>query len=856
MKTKAEQGVMIKKKMKSAIVLFFIMISCGPVAGNGVEINIDSLENIARQIRNLEKKADKLNEISGQLYYTSAEKSYHFAEEALELSCDIGYYKGQARAEIHIGYLHYWNYEDSIALVHYNKALEISKKHQLDDIFVQANHHTSKLYFMLGKYEQSLEHAFHAMERLKNQNNKAEKAKVSLLIGKNYQDMNEMDKALEYMQASLKWAREAGDPESLSETLNSLGVFYYNIEEYDKAIEHYKEAVGIQEKFADKSKLAITLYRIGNSYRELEEYESAIIYYQNALTYFQKLNHVDGIANCYNNLGIIQDIYENHEKAVEYYQLALSMFQNTGDKMAISDAFNNMAIAINNNIGNTLRTRYGAYWIDSLYYYRPDSLIQQYDTIISYYNRALEIREEYRDKSKIANSLGNIGTIYIYRQRFNDALVSYQRALAINMELGNKTEALKNYFGLAFSYNRLGQYRKALNILLDKLEEVKDLNKNELLYQYYEQIFESYNSLGKIEFALDYYMKFHNTKERFLNEERLRQTQELETKYQTAQKEASIQLLNKEKKVQDEKIKRQNMVIWFFVIGFIIITGFAILLLRLYRRIQKANIELDHKNKLITKQKQEITDSIYYAQRIQKAALPSHEFIDSLLHDYFILFRPRDIVSGDFYWITGKNNKIVLVAADCTGHGVPGAFMSMLGVSFLNEIVNKNEVTQADLILNDLRENVKTTLSQTGKEGESKDGMDIALVIIEPEQNRVQYAGAYNPLYLFRNGDILETKADKMPIGIYAKEKETFTNHIIETQPGDTFYIFSDGFVDQFGGDKGRKYMSKPFKRLLSEIHHKPMPEQKIILDKTIDEWRGGYQQLDDIIIFGVKIGS
>lgn len=264
--------------------------------------------------------------------------------------------------------------------------------------------------------------------------------------------------------------------------------------------------------------------------------------------------------------------------------------------------------------------------------------------------------------------------------------------------------------------------------------------------------------------------------------------------------------------------------------------------------------EIEKQRDEIAEKNQSITDSIEYASRIQKAVLPSNEFAKEILPEHFILFRPRDIVSGDFYWMTRKDNLLVMIAADCTGHGVPGAFMSMLGVSFLNEIVNRHEITTAGAILTQLRADVKKTLGQEGKEGEAKDGMDIALCIMDLDHMKLQYAGAYNPFYLFRNNELMEIKADRMPIGIYIKEKESFTNNEIDLQKDDVFYIFSDGFQDQFGGEDGQKYKTKNFKQLLLEIHNKPMAEQREILNTTIDQWRGKWEQVDDIIIMGVRV--
>ncbi|MBU8893765.1 MAG: SpoIIE family protein phosphatase [Bacteroidales bacterium] len=292
----------------------------------------------------------------------------------------------------------------------------------------------------------------------------------------------------------------------------------------------------------------------------------------------------------------------------------------------------------------------------------------------------------------------------------------------------------------------------------------------------------------------------------------------------------------------------------------------VVVIVKVYtRRLELEKIRLEQivkeRTEEVVKQKDEIadknksiTDSIEYAKRIQTAILPSQEFAEEILPEHFILFRPRDIVSGDFYWMAKKDNLLIVIAADCTGHGVPGAFMSMLGVSFLNEIINTNEVTTANLILNSLRADIKKTLGQEGKEGEAKDGMDIALCVVDFDNMKMQYSGAYNPLYLFRNNELIETKADRMPIGIYVKEKESFTNNEIKLQKNDVFYISSDGYQDQFGGEDGQKFKTKNYKQLLLDIHQKPMAEQREILNVKIDEWRGKWEQVDDIIIVGIRV--
>lgn len=273
----------------------------------------------------------------------------------------------------------------------------------------------------------------------------------------------------------------------------------------------------------------------------------------------------------------------------------------------------------------------------------------------------------------------------------------------------------------------------------------------------------------------------------------------------------------------------------------------------LEQKVKERTAEIERQKNEIAEQKKEITDSIFYARRIQTAILPSTATLNSVLSEHFVLFLPRDIVSGDFYWSTVRGDKAVFLAADCTGHGVPGAFMSMLGVSFLNEIVGSHPLDDAGSVLNELRNHVKSTLAQSGGTEQARDGMDIAMCIIDRKKMTLQFAGAYNPLYLIRNGELTEYKADKMPIGWYDLDNG-FKNNLVKIQKDDSFYVFSDGYIDQFGGSMGKKLLSKPFKELLLKIHQNPMAKQKELLHTAFEEWKGNLQQVDDVLVIGFRI--
>jgi serine phosphatase RsbU (regulator of sigma subunit) len=276
-------------------------------------------------------------------------------------------------------------------------------------------------------------------------------------------------------------------------------------------------------------------------------------------------------------------------------------------------------------------------------------------------------------------------------------------------------------------------------------------------------------------------------------------------------------------------------------------------------RTQKEEVENQKDN--IQEQKQAMTDSIQYARKIQTAVLPPNEVLKYLLPKHFVLYKPRDIVSGDFYWLTKTRGNLIIAVTDCTGHGVPGAFMSMLGNALLNDIVNNIETIQANLILNELRDQVIVSLRQTGDVDEAKEGMDIALCVLDKETMGLQYAGAHNPLYLIRKGELTEIKADMMPIGISSEAGKSFTNHELSLQKDDALYMFSDGYIDQYGGDNRKKFMKSRFKQLLLDIQDSIMFDQGKILEQTLNEWMGltgkykeKYEQIDDIIVMGIKI--
>ena len=482
----------------------------------------------------------------------------------------------------------------------------------------------------------------------------------------------------------------------------------------------------------------------------------------------------------------------------------------------------------------------------------------------------------------------------------------YKNAANYLLEADKYYEELKDNHSRTGTQKLLGQVylgwkeynkcEKHLNLALQFADTTKNLLSKIDVYATFSNL---YDTIGNYKKALLYNQLYTQYKDSLYNSEKTKSINELQTKYETEKKEQEIELLNEKSKLDKEKSAKQNLIIFTLIGGILLVLVITVLFIRQNVERKKKNVVLLVKNAeimqqkeeiiaqrdeiesqrdfvtnqrdLILHQKKEITDSIIYAERIQKAVLPSRQNFSDFLTDYFIYFNPKDVVSGDFYWISKINEYTIFAVADCTGHGVPGAFMSMLGGSFLNEIVRKSEITQANNILDALRTNVIEALNQKGTFDDQFDGMDISICVINNKTLELEYSGANNPIYIATtvekissnekikiiaedgNTKFLELKPDKMPIGHYVKMHK-FSNIKIQLQKDDIIYLFSDGYADQFGGEKGKKFRYKRFKNILFENRNLDMPEQHNLLKSTLVDWQRDFDQIDDIAVMGVKI--
>ena len=700
-------------------------------------------------------------------------------------------------------------------------------------------------------------------------------------------------------------------------TLNDL-VWKIKISDFDNAVKYGTESYNLAEKLGYVKGIAFASKNIGAAYFYRADYEKAYQYYQKSLEAFEQTGYKKGIAIALRNLGNVFYQIGDWKQALDNYFKSLEIREEIGDKKgiaAVNDAiglvyasyktddfitpakYHNKALKINKELKNKYGISTSYLYLGRLYYgkFTVDTLKTSADTAIMYLNKCRKISTELGNVRYLTTIDDILGQIYLSSQKYDSAYRYFSGSLDMKKQIGNTYGIVGSYIYLANYYATVGNLLMSKKYLAIALKSARKINSRNQIKEIYGLFANVYYQLGDYKNSAEILKKYIVLKDSLQNEEKTKEMTQLAMQHEFDKKEKLRELEEKKKaELQAEQDKRDRLVKLALTAGLVLMLFIAFIMVRNYRRKVKANQllkemndEISQKNAVLNQQKEEIqaqaenlqeaydkiekqhqniTDSILYAQRIQQAVLPPEKYFDELLSDYFILYKPRDIVSGDYYWARQKGNIKIVIAADCTGHGVPGAFMSLLAVSNLNEIVNnllneKGENIKPANILNHLRNSIKKDLRQTGKDNEAKDGMDMSVCIINKNNNTLLFSGAQNPILIARNGTVTKYKADRMPVGIFYGEEKSFTDTLIETQKGDKIYMLSDGYTDQFGGEKGRKFMMKNFIKLIEEIHVKPMNEQGEIVDKVFEDWKQQYnkygksnEQTDDVLVMGFEI--
>ena len=648
--------------------------------------------------------------------------------------------------------------------------------------------------------------------------------------------MSKYDLAMEAANSSLLLSQTSNDITGLATALNDIGNIYMYQEKYTDAQKILLQALEKAQQAGNKAQQVIALNFIASCYSFTDDNEGALSNYIKAAKIAEQLGDKAAQAQSLLNIGNMFLGQQQFEKARQYFLESLEINKKANDKRDIALCYNNIGLT---------------------YDYLND-----FDQALEYYQKSLAIKEELGEKKDIALALGNIGVVYDLKRDFIKALLFYNKALTLYEELRSQAGMNRMMFNIALVHSNKGDDKEAINIFNKVLVNALANKNREVEVKCYEELRAIYESLGNYKTANEYFHKFSDLQDTIYKANRASNLAELQTKFDTDKKQKEIELLTKDQQLQASELNRSRIINIAIAIGMILALTLVFFVFRGYKEKKKANLqlaeinaELGDKNKIIEHKNKDITDSINYAQKIQEAILPRMQKVVEALPDMFVLFKPKDIVSGDFYWFHKQDESQSLIAAvDCTGHGVPGAFMSMIGSNVLNQIVG-DAVSQPSAILELLHEEVRKALKQDMPDSKSNDGMDIALVKVDTAKKQIEFAGANRPLYVFRKGELSIVKPDKQSIGGYQSEsKRQFNNNLVELEKGDSAYFFTDGYADQFGGEQGKKFMVKKLQQLLAEILHLPMQKQKEMLNDTIEKWRANMEQVDDILVIGIRM--
>jgi serine phosphatase RsbU (regulator of sigma subunit)/Flp pilus assembly protein TadD len=641
---------------------------------------------------------------------------------------------------------------------------------------------------------------------------------------------NNYGRATSYADEALLLSQKLGSQKGLALSCMNLGTISFGKADYKEALTYFQRAGTIFTALKDSSDIADALNGEGNVNYDQGSYPKALDCYFKSLKINEHRGSPSATSTSYENLAYVYKNQGDLKQALSYEQKALALRETLRDTFTIAASYNNMGITYKN--------------------------LKDYSNALRCHEKALQLREKIGDKNGMGASYNNIGLVYKNQGDYKKAVEYQLLGLKYRIEGGDKNGVAISRCNLGSLYLTLSDTKKALDQFQQGLEEGEALSSKEIIKHCYSGLSNTYEKTGDLVKALLYNRKYSDIKDSIVNESNNKQIAGMKALFESDQKDHQIILLNKDKETQaaiaTADSKRQKVIIGAVTLGLMLALVFVLFIWRSYRQKQKAHAEISAQKEIIEEKNKDITDSINYALRIQQAILPLDQKISKYLKEYFILFRPKDIVSGDFYWFQEKDGKIILAVVDCTGHGVPGAFMSLIGNDLLNEIVNGRSIHNPGHILQELNKGVHHALKQ--EETNSRDGMDLVICVLEGK--RLAIAAANNPVWIYRKNkaQIEEITATKAAIGGHTPAEHLFETTLLDILPGDAVYLFSDGLADQFGGPKGKKFKYKQFKDLLLAAASQPLPEQKKNLEQAFDNWKGSQEQVDDVCVVGLRV--
>ncbi|MBL7933404.1 MAG: tetratricopeptide repeat protein [Bacteroidia bacterium] len=595
-------------------------------------------------------------------------------------------------------------------------------------------------------------------------------------------------------------------------------VFYYE-SKFDSALVYFEKAVTLRKRIKDNIGFLKSNGNLGSIYFMNGDYETALRYYEETMKTEAALGFEEGKYFSVPNLAAIYQRLKMYDKALSLLRKSEKIYEGKPAQLAsvydgLSDAFDG---------------------------------IKQTDSALKYSFAALSIAQELKEIRAENHAHISIGLLYNKLKKPHIAREHFLKSLELSKLLKDKRyeiAALGNLAAFEVDSNRTDSALKYIERIVQLKKELNITTNQEDLAKLFAQYYFNKKDYKSAYEQLYLYDKYTDS---LYNIETNSRIAEIQEKYESDKKDRENQILQHENKTY-KTTRNYLLVILLIALTAVIGAVFA------YRKIKRSKELVMKQKHLIEEKQKEILDSINYAKRIQYALLASDNLLSKHLPSHFVLFRPKDVVSGDFYWATPSADGFIFVTADCTGHGVPGAFMSLLNISKLSQAINENNIIRPDLILNEVRSEIIAALNPEGSKDVSKDGMDAVVCKLDLPKMRLQFSAANNSFYIIRNGQIITCKADKMPVGKGHDDSLMFSFNEIELHKGDMIYTFTDGFADQFGGPLGKKFKYKQLEELLLKIHLHSVESQKQTLDETFTAWKGSLEQVDDMCIIGVRI--
>jgi serine phosphatase RsbU (regulator of sigma subunit) len=618
-------------------------------------------------------------------------------------------------------------------------------------------------------------------------------------------------------------------------SLNEIAWEYRNKSNYAAAAKYSLDAIDLGIKLNFKKGLGRAYHHMGVISQEKGNYPEALTYCFSALKINEELKDTMSVSDSYLTIGNVYLLQGNYADGLKWYNQALKYNQALGDKKRIATCYGNMGV---------LYKRQQDY---------PKALESQF--------AALKMLEEAGDQEGVIRCYINISNIYVHQKMFADGMKYQLIALKLAEETGSRRQAAVVYGNIGEAYLLQNKFSDARHYLIEGLKLNKEVGSKESIMNIYSALAVIDSATNNYKLAFEHYKMAAIYRDSMNNEKNTKRSVQAEMQFNFDKEQAADSIKNAEQAKQEslkheQEIHQQQIYTFGGGVGFLLMVVVAGVSFRAFRQKQKTNAIISQQKQLVDEKQKEILDSINYAERIQRALLASDKLLSKNLDEHFLLFKPKDVVSGDFYWAAElSNGNFVLVTADSTGHGVPGAIMSMLNISSLDKAINAAKLLQPDEILDHTRQTIINTLANDGSAEGGKDGMDASLLCFDFKNRKLVYAAANNPVWIIRYGEFISLPADRMPVGKHQKDTIPFTRHEFQLQQGDVVYTFTDGYADQFGGPNGKKFKYKHLEKLLLSIAHQPMSFQKQKLDNAFDNWKGSLEQVDDVCVLGVRIG-